>query len=156
MYFVVVGLQTVVLPLISGIIQLNVSGGDPVLVFGLWWAFWGVGTRLLVAGITQLVKPDLTAGIMGSETASAAEKTVTRELAQANIAFGVAGLLALVPGWWPIAGFAGALYLFFAFLGHVRNPGKNAQEQFALWTDLIVAVVVIGAGVYAVVTRAVF
>ncbi|MBP1076423.1 heme/copper-type cytochrome/quinol oxidase subunit 4 [Microbacterium terrae] len=79
---------------------------------------------------------------------------MTRELAQANIAFGLSGLLALIPHWWPIAGFAGAAYLCFAFLGHLRNPGKNAQEQFALWTDAIVAVVVLVTSVYAVVAHA--
>ncbi|WP_127793872.1 DUF6790 family protein [Agromyces sp. LHK192] len=146
MYFIVVGLQTVALPLVSGLIHLLVVPGDPIAVFGMWWAFWGVGTRLLLAGITQLARPGLTAGIMGSDTPTVAEKTVTRELAKANLAFGVVGLLAIVPGWWPIAGLAGGVYLFLAFLGHVGNRGRNAKEEFALWTDLVVGVVVVGAG----------
>ncbi|GAA5032489.1 DUF6790 family protein [Microbacterium fluvii] len=147
MYFVVVGLQTVVLPLLFGTIHLVVAPGSPIAIYGMWWAFWGVGTRLLVAGITQLVKPDITSGIMGESAPSAAERTVTRELAQANIAFGAVGLLALIPGWWPIAGLAGGVYLGLAYLGHLRNRSRNAMETFAMWTDLIVAVIVIAAGV---------
>ena len=53
-YFVLVILQTVVLPIVSGVIELATVGGDPVLVFGKWWVFWGVGTRLLVAGIVPI------------------------------------------------------------------------------------------------------
>ena len=53
-YFIVVIGQTVVLPVVSGIIELVAVGGDPVLVFGKWWVFWGVGTRLLSAGIAQV------------------------------------------------------------------------------------------------------
>jgi hypothetical protein len=48
-YFILVIGQTVVLPIVSGAIQLAVGGGDPVLVLGIWWVFWGVGTRLFVA-----------------------------------------------------------------------------------------------------------
>lgn len=54
-YAVLVIAQRIVLPLVSGAIQLVVvAGGDPILVFGSWWVFWGVGTRLLLAGLAQL------------------------------------------------------------------------------------------------------
>lgn len=43
-----------------------------LVVFGIWWAFWGVGIRLLVAGISQLVNPGRTAqGILGGKDAGA-------------------------------------------------------------------------------------
>lgn len=148
MYFVVVGLQTIVLPLATGVVHLLVAPGDPIAIFGLWWAFWGVGTRLLLAGIVQLVKPDVTSGILGGESSGAVQRTLTRELAQANLAFGLVGMLALVPGWWPVAGLAGGIYLLLAFLGHVRNRDRSAMESFAMWTDLLVGAVVVVAGAW--------
>ena len=46
-YFILVIAQTAVFPIVSGIVELAVFGGDPIQVFGKWWVFWGVGTRLL-------------------------------------------------------------------------------------------------------------
>ncbi|WP_136625638.1 hypothetical protein [Mycobacterium innocens] len=81
-------LQTLILPLVSGGIQLAVAGGNPAVVFGLWWAFWGVGTRLLVAGISQLTNPGRTArGILGIEDAGAEQ--VVHELGYANLSIGL-------------------------------------------------------------------
>lgn len=57
MYALLVILQTVVLPLVFGGVHLGVAGGNPALVFGIWFAFWGVGSRLIVAGISQLANP---------------------------------------------------------------------------------------------------
>jgi len=45
-YGILVIAQTVALPIICGIIELAVVDGDPVLVFGKWWVFGGVGTHL--------------------------------------------------------------------------------------------------------------
>ena len=71
-YFIVVIAQTIVLPLVSGTWELFAVGGDPVLVYGKWWVFWGVGTRLLLAGIVQVSGGGPTAEILGSATASTA------------------------------------------------------------------------------------
>lgn len=57
MYALLVILQTVVLPLLFGGVHLGVAGGNPAIVFGIWFAFWGVGMRLIVAGISQLTNP---------------------------------------------------------------------------------------------------
>ena len=85
-YFIVVIAQTIVLPIVSAIIELATSGGDPILVFGMWWVFWGVGTRLLLAGLVQVSGKGPTSEILGSTTASTAEKQLTRELGTANVA----------------------------------------------------------------------
>ena len=148
-YFILVIAQTVALPIISGIIELAVAGGDPVLVFGKWWVFWGVGTRLLVAGIAQVSGKGPTAGILGSTGLSVQEKQLTRELGTANIGMGLAGLLALVPGWALPAGLAGGVFLLIAGAMHVMKQNKNAQEAVATWTDLVVggAVVVLGLSI---------
>jgi hypothetical protein len=108
-YFILVIAQTIVFPIVSGIIELAVVGGDPILVFGKWWAFWGVGTRLLVAGIVQVSGGGPTTAILGSATPSVQEKQLARELGWANLSIGLAGLLALVPGWAVRAGFAGGI-----------------------------------------------
>jgi hypothetical protein len=80
-YFILVIAQTVAFPIICGIIELATVGGDPVLVFGKWWAFWGVGTRLLVAGIVQVSGKGPTATILGAAAPSVQEKQLARELA---------------------------------------------------------------------------
>ena len=142
-YFILVILQTVLLPIVSGIIELAVVGGEPVLVFGKWWVFWGVGTRLLLAGIVQVSGKSPTAAILGSSAPSVQEHQLARELGMANVAIGLAGLLSLVPGWALPAGFAGGIYLLIAGLMHVTKRNKNPQETLATWTDLIVGVVVV-------------
>ena len=142
-YFVLVVAQTVVLPIVSGSIELAVVGGDPVLVFGKWWVFWGVGTRLLVAGVAQVSGRGPTTAILGATTPTVQEKQLTRELGTANLGMGIAGLLALVPGWALPAGVAGGVFLLIAGLMHLPKRGKNAQEALATWTDLLVGIVVV-------------
>lgn len=150
-YFILVIAQTLVLPVVSGIAELAVGGGDPVLVFGKWWVFWGVGTRLLVAGIAQVSGKGPTTEILGASAPSIQEKQLARELGTANIGMGLAGLLALVPGWALPAGLAGGVFLLIAGVLHVAKKGKNPQETLATWTDLVVGVVVVVLAVYVLV-----
>jgi hypothetical protein len=142
-YFILVIAQTIALPIISGSIELAVTGGDPVLVFGKWWVFWGVGMRLLVAGLAQFSGKGPTAAILGAATPSVQEKQLVQELGMANVGLGFAGLLALIPGWAVPAGFAGGVFLLIAGMMHVRKKNKNAKESLATWTDLIVGIAVI-------------
>ncbi|MFF9563919.1 hypothetical protein ACF1AJ_11265 [Leifsonia sp. NPDC014704] len=150
-YFILVIAQTVVLPIISATIELLVVGGDPVLALGKWWVFWGVGTRLFVAGIVQVSGNGPTAAILGAPTPSVQEKQLARELGTANIGMGAAGLLALVPGWSLPAGAAGGIFLLIAGAMHVAKKNKGAQENLATWTDLLVGAVIILFGAYILV-----
>ncbi len=150
-YFVVVLLQTVVLPIVSGVIELAVVGGDPVLVFGKWFVFWGVGTRLFLAGIVQVSGRASTAQILGATATTGAERQLTAELGTANLAMGFAGLFALVPGWALPVGLAGGLFLLIAGLMHVAKKDKNAKETLATWTDLVVGLAVAVLAVYTLV-----
>lgn len=150
-YFVLVIAQTIALPLVSGAIELAETGGDPILVFGKWWVFWGVGSRLLVAGVAQVSGKGPTSAILGAATPSIQETQLTRELGVANIAMGLAGLLAIVPGWALPAGAAGGVFLLIAGIMHVPKKNKNAQETLATWTDLIVGVAVVVLAVYTVI-----
>lgn len=147
-YFILVIAQTLGLPIVSGAIELATVGGDPILVFGKWWVFWGVGTRLLVAGLAQVSGKGPTTEILGASAPSVQEIQLVRELGTANIGMGLAGLLALVPGWALPAGAAGGIFLLLAGLMHVPKKGKNAQETLATWTDLIVGVAVIVLAAY--------
>lgn len=142
-YVIGVILQTIVLPIVSGSIELARTGGNLVEVYGQWWVFWGVGTRLLVAGIVQLVRPDITARILGSQKPTTAERHAARELSTANVGMGLAGLLALIPEWAAPAGAAGGVFLLIAGLLHVSKPDKNGPETLATWTDLLVGVVAV-------------
>jgi hypothetical protein len=142
-YFVLVIAQTIVLPLVCGTWELAGSGGDAVLVYGKWWVFWGVGTRLLVAGLAQVSGKGPTAQILGSSESTVQERQLTRELGTANIGMGAAGLFALVPGWALPTGAAGGLFLLLAGLLHLPKKGKNAPEALATWTDLVVGLAVV-------------
>lgn len=150
-YAIPVLLQTVGLPILSGIIELLVLGGDPVLVFGKWWVFWGVGTRLFLAGIVQVSGKGPTAAILGAAKPSVQETQLVRELGTANIGMGFAGLFALIPGWALPVGLAGGVFLLIAGLMHVTKKNKNMQESVATWTDLVVGVAVVVLSVYTLI-----
>lgn len=140
MYVVIVLLQTVVLPLLFGVIEMVARPGDDiVLVFGKWFLFWGVGTRLVLAGAFQVTHPEFTVrNILGAPDASAAQ--IAQELGFANLAMGIVAVVAtFVPDWWAAAAIPGGLYLGQAGLRHVRKPGKDREEVVATWTDLLVA-----------------
>ena len=151
-YYIVVLLQTVGLPIVSGTIELAVVGGDPVLIFGKWWVFWGVGTRLLLAGIVQVSGKANTAEILGSTAPSVAERQLTAELGTANVAMGLAGLFALVPGWALPVGLAGGVFMLIAGIMHAAKKDKNAKENLATWTDLIVGLAVAVLAVYTLIS----
>jgi hypothetical protein len=146
MYIVLVLLQTVILPLVSSLIHWFVVGGNPLLIVGMWWAFWGVGTRLFVAGVSQVGNPRMTAkNILGID-AEGAEQLV-QELGYANLAMGAVALVAaFIPGWGLLGALPGALYLGMAGIRHVAKKGKGLNETVATWTDLVVLVGVL-AGV---------
>ncbi|GAA3639106.1 hypothetical protein GCM10022236_47010 [Microlunatus ginsengisoli] len=152
-YFIGVLLQTVILPIVSGTLELVTAGGNPVEIYGRWWVFWGVGTRLVVAGIVQLVRPQTTAEILGTEQPAGSELQVVRELSTANLGMGLAGLLALVPAWAAPAGLAGGVFLLIAGLMHVTKKNKNPAEHLATWTDLLVGVIAVVFLGYALVSQ---
>ena len=152
MYIILVLLQTLLLPLASGSLQLALAGGNPLVVYGIWWAFWGVGTRLLVAGISQLVNPARTAkGILGIDDRGAEQ--VVNELGFANLCLGAVALVVpFAPEFTIAAAVPGALYLGLAGFRHVAKRGKGRDENVATWTDLLVFVVVL-VGVVAMLVR---
>ena len=138
-YVAVVLLQSLVLPIASGIVELAAQGGDPVIVLGRWFLFWGVGTRLLLAGIVQVTRPSFTArDILGTDAGGALH--IVQELGFANIAMGTVAVIgAYVPAWYVPAALPGGIFLGQAGLRHVAKAGKGLEERVATWTDLLVA-----------------
>ncbi|WP_181064498.1 hypothetical protein [Pseudoclavibacter sp. AY1F1] len=174
MYALLVILQTVVLPLVFGGVHLGVAGGNPALVFGIWFAFWGVGSRLIVAGISQLMNPRRTSQtILGAAQDESDERgpggaattptgavvltevdtatvQVVQELGLANLSLGAVALVSsLVPGWGLVGALPGAIYLGLAGIRHLVKRGKSTNELVATWTDLLVFVLVVGGVVAA-------
>jgi hypothetical protein len=144
MYGLVVVLLTVALPLASVAIEAAAGAGPawPGLV-AKWFVFWGVGVRLLTAGVSQALRPAFTArAILGG----AGGEKLARELGYANIAMGLIGVASLrYPGWTEPAGIAGALFLALAGITHAAASGRGTKENVAMATDFWVAAVVAAA-----------
>ncbi|QRM54070.1 DUF6790 family protein [Sinorhizobium sp. BG8] len=143
MYYAIVILLTVALPILSIAIEyFMVPGTDVILLLGKWFVFWGVGVRLALAGFKQATSPSFTAsGILGIKD-PAAEKVVS-ELGYANLSMGLIGVLSLLwANWVPPAGLAGGLFLGLAGFKHAMNTGRNAKENLAMPTDFFVSAMI--------------
>jgi hypothetical protein len=137
-YIAVVLLQTVVLPSIFGACTLASHAPlDVLATFGRWFLFWGVGTRLALAGVVQIAKPDFTTSTILGE-ASAASLT-TRELGFANLATGGGAIVGTFLGGGLAAAVTGGAYMACAGFGHLgTSKPMNAKERVATWTDLLI------------------
>ena len=152
MYLVMVLALTVVAPIASVTIELAASGGtgDPLLVAGKWFTFWGIGVRLFIAGLSQSLRPQFTAqNILGAKP-DASVNQIVQELGFANLAFGIVGILTLpIASWLVPAALAGGVFLGLAGIRHVAKPAKNTKEWIATLTDLLVAAVALACVLYA-------
>ncbi len=144
-YFISVSLMTFIIPVTGFLIehssrQIPFSFG----LFGKWFIFSAVGLRLLVAGVWQSVKPSFTAKEIFHINDSASYPVV-RELGFANICFGLVGIVSLFrPEWRIVSAFASGIYYAFAGMQHLIKKPANSNESFALWTDLVIFVVLLG------------
>lgn len=145
MYLIVtIGLMIVV-PLASVVSDLTATTGAAGLfhLVGKWFTFWGIGVRLLTAGISQILRPGFTArGIFN--IADPAAEPIVRELGFANLAIGLIGVLSLpFPGQFlTAAAVAGGLFLLLDGLQHLRNRDRSTNETIAMVTDLVVPIAV--------------
>lgn len=148
MYYAVVLGFMLVLPLVSTIGEAMMGGGTDIWVLALkWFVFWGVGARLAIAGIRQMLQPGFTAKDIFQIDDPRAGKIV-QELGFWNFAGGVIALGSLVyPGWAVPAGVAGGLFYGLAGWQHWRNGHRNTNENVAMVSDLfmfgVLAVLVI-------------
>ena len=114
-----------------------------------WFIFWGVGIRLLTAGISQTLNPGFTASILEiSDTCFVA----IREIGFANISMGLLAVISLfIPSWRKAGGFCGGLYLGIAGFLHVGriSEGINLKETIAMVSDLFIFAIVVFYLVYS-------
>ena len=69
---------------------------------------------------------------------------IVTELGNANIAFGLIGILSLpFPGFLMPAAIAGGLFLALDGLVHLRRSNRDTNENIALITDLVIPVATI-------------
>jgi hypothetical protein len=137
-YLAIIVLLMAVLPVVSVAVELAAGSTDPWLLIGKWFVFWAVGLRLLIAGLSQVFKPETTAGILGIK--DSASLIVVKELGFANFAMGVLGTASLwFPGWVNAAALAGSVFLGLAGVNHLLKGERNAKENIAMISDLAIA-----------------
>jgi hypothetical protein len=119
------------------------DGVGLMFLIGKWFVFWGVGVRLLLTGIRQVVQPQFTAERIFNIKGPAANDIV-REVGFGNLALGALGLASLVQSAWLVpAAIVGGLYYGLAGSGHMLRSDRNFNEQTALVTDLMIFVVLV-------------
>lgn len=149
---------TVVLPLLSVLIELLATGGsaDPMQLVGKWFTFWAGGVRLFAAGLSQVIRPDFTAQTILGAGGNRGANQIVQELGFGNLSIGLIGLLSLLlPAWILPAAVAAGLFYALAGVRHVSKKNKNAKELMATVTDLFVAVALLAFAVYSLASGAV-
>ncbi len=145
MYYVIVIGSMVVLPGLSIAVEVlaYASAFDAALI-AKWFVFWGVGWRLFLAGTKQILQPRYTANLLG--LMSDESSILIRELGFANAAMGTAGILSLfAPGWRIAIALVGGLFYLLAGINHALQPRGNARQMLAMASDLLMALVLLGA-----------
>lgn len=131
------------LPLISTVVECGYGNFEtsvgPLLL--KWFVFWGVGVRLLLAGLRQMREPSFTAQkILG--VADEKAFILVRELGFANTTIGILGIASLFfASWVTPAAVAGMIFLGLAGINHLQQPERNARENLSMITDLAMAAV---------------
>jgi hypothetical protein len=133
----------VIFPILFAVLELTIRPGHTSLLeaFGRWFVFWGVGVRLFVAGIRQIIAPALTSeGILGIK--GKAVWQIVRELGFTNLGIGLVAIASFwVPNWTYAAALAGGIFLTFAGIEHIRKKQRTFDESVAMITDLFVGVI---------------
>jgi len=142
-YIVLVVLVMLVLPALSVIHERYFLGSHAglLLLIGKWFVFWGVGVRVVSAGVHQAINPRYTAEtILGLKTSE--PWLVVRELGFANIAFGAVALgSALAHNWLTPAALAGAVFYGLAGINHLATKSRNRLQNVAMLSDLYACVI---------------
>jgi hypothetical protein len=137
-YIIIVLLLMLVLPAFSVVNERHFLGSHAglLLLVGKWFVFWGVGIRLLSAGVRQAVNPKYTAEtILGLKTSE--PWVVTRELGFANIAIGTVALGSILAHQWLTpAALAGAVFYGLAGTCHLVRKNRNRLQSVAMLSDL--------------------
>jgi len=143
MYITVVALTMLILPLVSIAIDhgFNLETSSVVFLIGRWFVFWGVGVRLVLAGLRQFFQPSFTAREIFHATSDDV-LPIVRELGLANFSAGVVALLSLPMRSFvlPAAIFA-AIFYGVAGVRHFAEHNRSLNENIAMVSDLSMAFV---------------
>lgn len=141
-YILSVTVLSFVFPAIGFLAEHYLAGTALSLeLFGKWFIFFAVGVRVFLAGIKQTTKPAFTAKAIFHINSSECFPIV-RELGFANLCFGLVGLISLfIPDWRIVSAFASGLYFGLAGVQHFLKKPAGTNEKFALWTDLVIFLV---------------
>jgi hypothetical protein len=151
LYLIVVLLTMLVLPVLSiGITYYYdkaLSNLAPLQALrGLiivWLVFWGIGIRLVTAGLRQILKPAFTAETI-FKLRSAESHIVIRELGFANLTLGLmAGTSLFFPSWQLPAACMGIFFYGVAGIQHVIKRPVTANQWIALVSDLYISIVLL-------------
>jgi hypothetical protein len=117
---------------------------------GKWFAFWGVGVRLALAGARQVLQPAFTAReIFNIESSDALP--LVRELGIANLATGIVGLTSLfAPSFVLPAAISAGIFYGVAGIRHAFERSRSRNETVAMVSDLFIFAVLaafVGASV---------
>lgn len=136
LYIAVVALTMAILPTAS-VLADHADHPDAGLwlLIGKWFVFWGVGARLGLAGLRQVLQPAFTAReifhMQGEEALP-----LVRELGIANTATALVALLSLAAPSFvvPVAISAGIFYGVAGFR-HALEPSRSLNETIAMVSD---------------------
>jgi hypothetical protein len=114
-----------------------------VFLIGKWFTFWAAGVRLFLAGLRQTITPRFTAQEifkLGDDSFP-----LVREIGFANLSMGTLALLSLYnPAFLLPGALVGGLYYVLAGIGHTMVGHRNFKENFAMATDFLIAIVLLG------------
>lgn len=143
MYVVTVLLLCVVLPIGSAIVA-HLTAHDPapwLALLGAWFVFWSGGVRLILAGVRQLIQPRFTLKQIFN-IASDDPLPIVQELGVANLAAGVAATASIAfPSFVLPMAIVGAIFYGAAGIRHLGDSHRNANQNLAMATDLLVGAV---------------
>jgi uncharacterized membrane protein HdeD (DUF308 family) len=152
MYIAIVSLTMLLLPACSIIVEHSVNTDVSIVsLIGRWFVFWGVGVRLGLAGLRQIIQPVFTARDIFKITGDEA-LPVIRELGFANVATGVVALTSIAMKTFVLpAAIAGGIFYAMAGLIHVTARGRSRNETIAMVSDFFVSAVL---GLFTIATLA--
>ncbi len=132
----------VVLPIASVVVEIRRKEQPILELIGKWFIFWGVGIRLLVAGITQITNPGFTVDLLQSDENL---YIIVQELGFTNLLLASVALLSVTKSNYRMLGTSGALFMGFAGILHFLklSSAMAPKAVVALWSDLWICLIAI-------------
>ncbi|MFM8445025.1 MAG: DUF6790 family protein [Methylococcus sp.] len=133
LYFILATLW--ILPLLAIGVEYRRKPAPLLELVGKWFLFLGVGVRLSVTGLSQILNPGFTAAILHLETGA---YVIIQELGFTNLLLGGIALVSLFQPGYRILATGGAGFMGFAGLLHLSrlSPETTRNEIIALISDL--------------------